>query len=203
MHCLRRAIGCLLFVAGARALRHSKLFTSSPPFADHPFPTIPVECTELGPSGTYIDKDHTSEGAGVIPSLAWPSAADDTVEYVLVSEDPDAPITESVIHGLYYRISREKTGVQNPDFRVNNDSWESHMLQGGFKYGKNRHDSVYLAPTRFFGDGPHRYFFELIALNDSVETDNMSELATLEELKKEIQGKVAAWGEWVGVFEYP
>lgn len=202
MRC-HRALGCLLAVVGANAWRHAKLFTSSSAFANHPFPSIPVECPELGPSGTYIDRDHTSEGAGLIPSLAWPSPTDDTVEYVLISEDPDAPIPESVVHGIYYRISRDKTGVQHPDFRANNASWEPHMLRGGFKYGKNRHDSVYVPPTAFFGDGPHRYFFELIALNDSIETDNMSDLATYGEVAKEIKGKVAGWGEWVGVFEYP
>ncbi|KAL4981055.1 fungal-specific transcription factor domain-containing protein [Aspergillus desertorum] len=115
----------------------------SPAFVDHPFPTIPVECPELGRSGTYIDKDHTSEGAGLVPALAWPSATDDT------------------------------------------------------------NDTVYVPPTPLFGDGPHRYFFELIALNDSIDTDKMSPLATYDELKREISGKVAGWGEWVGVFEYP
>ncbi|KAL4932976.1 transcription factor domain-containing protein [Aspergillus undulatus] len=116
----------------------------SPAFNDHPFPTIPVECTELGPSGTYIDNDHTSEGAGLIPALAWPSPTDDT----------------------------------------------------------NRQDTVYVPPTPFFGDGPHRYFFELIALNDSIDTDRMSNPATVAEVRREITGKVAGWGEWVGVFEY-
>ncbi|KAL3476902.1 phosphatidylethanolamine-binding protein [Aspergillus californicus] len=200
MRYLRCAVGFVLLIIGTQA-RHSKLFTSQPSFADHQFPTIPIECTELGSTGSYLDRDHTSEGAGLIPALSWPSPSDDTVEYLLISEDPDAPIPESVTHGIYYRISRDKTGVQSPDFRIKRDSWEPYMLRGGFKYGKNRHDSVYLAPSPFFGKGPHRYFFELVALNDSIETDNMSQLATREEVSREIHGKVAAWGEWVGVFE--
>ncbi|CBF79834.1 YbhB/YbcL family Raf kinase inhibitor-like protein [Aspergillus nidulans FGSC A4] len=203
MRSLYHVAGCLLLFAGARAWRHSKLFTSSPAFVEHPFPTISVECPELGRSGTYIDRDHTSEGAGIVPALAWPSATYNTVEYVLISEDPDAPIPEPVVHGIYYRISRDKTGVQNPDFRIHNASWEPYMLRGGFKYGKNRHDTVYAPPTPFLGDGPHRFFFELIALNDSIDTDKMSPLATYDELKREVFGKVAGWGEWVGVFENP
>ncbi|KAL4817202.1 phosphatidylethanolamine-binding protein [Aspergillus spinulosporus] len=203
MRSFHHVAGCLLLVAGARAWRHSKLFTSSLAFVDHPFPTISVECPELGRSGTYIDKDHTSEGAGLVPALAWPSATDNTVEYVLISEDPDAPIPDSVVHGIYYRISRDKTGVQSPDFRIHNASWEPYILRGGFKYGKNRNDTVYAPPTPFFGDGPHRYFFELIALNDSIDTDKMSPLATYDELKREVFGKVAGWGEWVGLFENP
>ncbi|KAL4800276.1 phosphatidylethanolamine-binding protein [Aspergillus venezuelensis] len=196
------AVACLLLSAGAHAWRHAKLFTSSPAFNDHPFPTIAVECPELGASGTYIDNDHTSEGAGLIPALSWPAPTDDTVEYVLISEDPDAPIPESIIHGIYFRISRDKTGVQHPDFRINKKSWEPYMLRGGFKYGKNRQDTVYVPPTPYFGDGPHRYFFELIALNDSIDTDRMSSPATVQEIKREITGKVAGWGEWVGVFEH-
>ncbi|KAL4806234.1 phosphatidylethanolamine-binding protein [Aspergillus unguis] len=198
-----RAICGLLLAASASAWRNAKLLTSSPAFANHPFPTIQVECPELGPSGAHFDKEHTSEGAGLMPSLAWPSPTDDTVEYVLVSEDPDAPIPQSVVQGIYYRISRDKTGVQFPDFRINNGSWEPYMLRGGFKYGKNSNDSVYAPPTAILGKGPHRYFFELIALNDSIETDNISDLATYEEIATEIKGKVAGWGEWIGVFDYP
>ncbi|KAL4991899.1 fungal-specific transcription factor domain-containing protein [Aspergillus falconensis] len=117
----------------------------SPAFVEHPFPMIALECPELGRSGTYIDKDHTSAGAGLVPALAWPAATDNTVEQ----------------------------------------------------------DTVYVPPTPFFGGGPHRYFFELIALNDSIDTDKMSPLATYDELKREVFGKVAGWGEWVGVYEYP
>ncbi|KAI9369878.1 phosphatidylethanolamine-binding protein [Aspergillus egyptiacus] len=200
MRYLQCAIGFLLLVGDARA-RYTKLFTSRPAFANHPFPTIPMECSELGLSGTYMDKDHTSEGPGLFPALSWPSPSDDTVEYLLIVEDPDVPSPESIIHGIYYRISRDKTGVQHPDFRLNKKSWEPYMLRGGFKYGTNRHGSVYIPPSASFGHGTHRYFFELVALNDSIETDNMSDLATLEEVSKEIHGKVAAWGEWVGVYE--
>ncbi|KAL2868128.1 YbhB/YbcL family Raf kinase inhibitor-like protein [Aspergillus lucknowensis] len=193
-------IYCLLLIAGAVS-GHKKLITSHPAFADHRFPSIPIECPELGPSGSYLDKDHTSEGAGLIPALSWPSPSDNIDEYLLISEDPDAPTAESIIHGIYYRISREKTGIQHPDFRVKNNTHEPYMLQGGFKYGKNRHDSVYVPPSPFAGHGPHRYFFELIALNNSLETGPMNDLVTLDEVRKAIQGKVAGWGQWVGVYE--
>jgi phosphatidylethanolamine-binding protein (PEBP) family uncharacterized protein len=202
MHYIPYVLGYLTLIAGAKA-RHNKLFTSHPAFADHPFPTIPIECPELGRSGVYLDKDHTSEGAGLVPALTWPAPADDFDEYLLISEDPDAPIPESVIHGIYYRIPREKTGVQNPDFRVKKNSPEQYMLRGGFKYGKNRHGTVYMPPSPFFGHGPHRYFFELIALNNSLETEPINDMVTLDEVRQAIQGKVAGWGEWVGVFESP
>jgi phosphatidylethanolamine-binding protein (PEBP) family uncharacterized protein len=139
----------------------------------------------------------------LVPALTWPAPADDFDEYLLISEDPDAPIPESVIHGIYYRIPREKTGVQNPDFRVKKNSPEQYMLRGGFKYGKNRHSTVYMPPSPFFGHGPHRYFFELIALNNSLETEPINDMVTLDEVRQAIQGKVAGWGEWVGVFESP
>ncbi|KKK16807.1 hypothetical protein P175DRAFT_0516947 [Aspergillus ochraceoroseus IBT 24754] len=191
----------LLLLATVRGRQHDRLITSLSAFSDHPFPTITIESPELGPSGSYLDKDHSQEGEGYFPALSWPSPTDDTKEYLLVSEDPDSPLPQSIIHGIYYGIPRVFTGLQHPDFLVENGDNDPFLLRGGFRFGENRGESVYLAPNPPAGHGPHRYFFELIALNETIDQEHLSDRATLQEISEEIEGKVTGWGAWVGLFE--
>lgn len=139
--------------------QYEKLFTSGPAFVNFPYPTIPLNCSEIGPSGSPLGVDHMEEGAGFFPALEWPSPAKIIREYLLVAEDPDGPLPHSVIHGVYYGIPRVFTGLQHGDFQVSRTHNDSYMLEGGFKYGKNRRNTVYLPPKSIPEDGPHRYFF--------------------------------------------
>ncbi|EAW11746.1 YbhB/YbcL family Raf kinase inhibitor-like protein [Aspergillus clavatus NRRL 1] len=179
--------------------QHEKLFTSRPAFAKYPYPTISLRCHEIGPSGSTLHVDHMAEGAGYVPSLSWPSAARNVREYLLVSEDPDAPLSHSVIHGLYYGIPRVFTGIDHEDFELNEKHDDPYLLKGGFRYGQNRGDTVYLPPRSLPGQGPHRYFYELIALNQPIDRSKLSDRATLEEIEAAIRGKVVGWGAWAGV----
>ena len=77
----------------------------------------------------------------------------------------------------------------------------AHTLKGGFRYGKNRRGNIYIPPKPLLGHGPHRYFFTIIALREPINSSNLSELPTAEEVAAEIEGKVVGWGEWVGVYE--
>jgi phosphatidylethanolamine-binding protein (PEBP) family uncharacterized protein len=124
-------------------------------------------------------------------------------EYILIVEDPDAPLPTPITHGLYYSIPSTVTGVNNGDFRTAEDSssTSTYHLTGGFKYGQNRGGKIYLGPRPLLGHGPHRYFFQLIALKEKVDAGNLSTVANKEELALEIQGKVIGWGVWIGVYE--
>ncbi|RAK75392.1 YbhB/YbcL family Raf kinase inhibitor-like protein [Aspergillus fijiensis CBS 313.89] len=178
----------------------SKLFISQPAFTNHPWPSILLESPEFGPTGSYLDIDHTREGAGNFPALSWPYPSGTAVqEYILLCEDPDSPTAEAVIHGLFYGIHRATTGVQNPDFFLDQSQTEPFMLRGGFKYGQNGGNGVYFAPLAPRGQGPHRYFFELVALNETVDQQGLSSPAKIEEIMRAIEGKVAGWGAWMAL----
>ncbi|RHZ54140.1 YbhB/YbcL family Raf kinase inhibitor-like protein [Aspergillus thermomutatus] len=198
MHLIAFTFSCLMLVVSVKA-QYEKLFTSGPAFANYPYPTIPLNCSEIGPSGSTLGVDHMEGGAGFFPALEWPSPSNNIREYVLVSEDPDAPFPHSVIHGLYYGIPRVFTGLEHADFQVSGKHNDSYLLEGGFKYGQNRRDTVYLPPRSMPGQGPHRYFFELIALSDPIDRSRLSDRATLEEIAVAIHGRVVGWGAWVGV----
>ncbi|CEJ56603.1 hypothetical protein PMG11_02805 [Penicillium brasilianum] len=178
--------------------RDARLFTKGPAFTQIPGPTFSLKCTEVGPSGSRMPIDLSAEGLGRFPTLSWSAATPDIKEYLLVSEDPDAPLPSPIIHGIYYGIPASKMGVSDVDFEV---AEGEYMLKGGFKYGKNRRGTVYIPPRPLLGHGPHRYFFTLVALSQPVDTSKMSPLPTIEEMAKEIEGKVMGWGEWVGSYE--
>ena len=61
-------------------------------------------------------------------------------------------------------------------------------------------------PKPVLGHGMHRYFFQVVGLSermdwDEVEGEAGSERLSLAVLKEKVQGKVVAWGVWIGTFE--
>ncbi|KAB8237467.1 phosphatidylethanolamine-binding protein [Aspergillus alliaceus] len=202
MHYIKFGISYLLslLLTGVKG-QESKLFTRGPAFAAYPYPTFFIDCPEIGGSGSRMQTAHAYDGGGYFPELRWPITTSDTQEYVLVCEDPDAPLTEPVIHGLYYGIPPVLVGLHRSDFIEADAKNDPYRLRGGFKYGANSGGGVYLAPRPARGHGPHRYFFELIALNHTIDQNKLSAMATFEEIAREVQGKVSGWGEWYGVAE--
>lgn len=181
--------------------RDAGLFTKSPAFADHPVPTLEVHSPECGASTSSLLIHHTPFGENRFPELTWsvPSTMTEPIrEYLLVVEDPDAPLPTPIVHGVYYSIPTDKTHVSPADFEKGS---ESKVLRGGFRYGKNRRGIVWMGARPIVNHGPHRYLFQVVALKEALDLGALSEIATPEELKEDLVGKVAGWGEWIGVYE--
>jgi phosphatidylethanolamine-binding protein (PEBP) family uncharacterized protein len=138
---------------------------------------------------------------GRMPELRWPVARPDVKEYLLISEDPGSPMGGPNVHGIYYSIPATTTAVSPREFEVVHEEETKKVLRSGFRYGKNRRSSVYIPPRPPVGHGPHRYFFELVALKEPLDPTGLSPLPTNEELSKAVKGKVAGWGLWIGIFE--
>lgn len=51
------------------------------------------------------------------------------------------------------------------------------------------------------GHGPHRYFYQLVALKEAVDVEKLGGKVTKDGLGAAIVGKVAGWGQWIGVYE--
>lgn len=180
---------------------YGQLFIHSPAFASVSNSSIMVTSPSCGPSGSTMPTKYTSDGEGIFPDIQWePSKLDHLMEYLLVSEDPDAPLPEPVVHGIYYGIPPNELGITNDDLSPNHDAEYDNVVKGGFRYGKNYRDNIYLPPSPPPGT-PHRYFFEVVALKEKLEMDSLSSKVSKEELAKAIVGKVAGWGAWMGVVE--
>ncbi|GFG06168.1 UPF0098 protein aq_1250 [Aspergillus udagawae] len=178
------------------------LIQHTPPFAEHPEPSVTVECPDIGPSGSQIPVKYSFFGENIFPTLKWsapPAVAGDIKEWLLVVEDPDAPLAEPVVHGLYYGIPASKCSVSNEDFELT--AAGSQVLRGGFTYGANRRGTIYIPPRGMLGHGPHRYFFQVIGLLEPLVGSKLGAVATKAEIVGLIEGKVVAWGQWMGVWE--
>lgn len=55
-------------------------------------------------------------GKGLMPTLTWPKASVDIDEYLLISEDADAPFGgKSNVHGIYALIPASATSLSPSD----------------------------------------------------------------------------------------
>jgi phosphatidylethanolamine-binding protein (PEBP) family uncharacterized protein len=91
----------------------AKSFYTRPAFAEHPTPTIELTSPDCGPNDSRLAVDYTYDGTGRFPELQW-SAPEDvrakTKEWLLVSEDPDAPLPTPNLHGWVGTPSNSRTG---------------------------------------------------------------------------------------------
>jgi phosphatidylethanolamine-binding protein (PEBP) family uncharacterized protein len=178
-------------------------FTKGPAFASLPDPSITVSSPGCGPSGSTMSLDHTQDGKDLFPQLSW-TPVPEAQEYLLVSQDVDAPLPSPVVHGIFHGIPPEKTSVSDEDFEPLQGTRrkpEGTQLRGGFQHGANLRGAVYGGPRALKAHGPHRYYFMVVALKEKLDASKMSPAAKRAELAKEIEGKVLGWGEWMGVSE--
>ena len=184
--------------------RDAGLLPKSAPFADFPTSTITVTSPELGQINAHLTIDHTPLGANRFPALSWTwnGSIATPAEYIVVVEDPDAPLPTPVVHGIYYGIQASKTSILPEDLIV--ADVDDAMTAGGFHYGANRMQSVFGGAKPPIGHGVHRYFFQVVALSEPLAVDQDAlhgSKLTRAELVKRIQGKVLGWGEWVATYE--
>ncbi|KAF9887719.1 hypothetical protein FE257_009672 [Aspergillus nanangensis] len=198
MHLTKYASGVLGFIAAAPSSLN--LFTKGPAFMRFPDATFNITSPELGLSNSELGKDFTADGAGFFPALNWKNHLRGVREYVLVMED-ETSSTGPILHGVYYGIPGVFSGLSNDDFQLENPGKGDYLLRGHFKYGLNRRKVQYVPPSPTPNQGPHRYHFQLVALVKGIDQGRLNTPATLEDIQREIQGKVMGWGEWIGWYE--
>lgn len=181
-------------------------FFKSRAFSQHPKPSITItspECDDDASDTTaQLSHDHSMFGAGRFPQLQWESADASIEEYLLLTEDPDAPFGKPNVHGIYLLIPPHVTGFTNDDLQlVGEDEDGVKVIKAGYRVGKNRRDRVYIPARPVLGHGPHRYFFILVGLTKKLDSRMLSKVPTKEEVEEAIVGKVAGWGMWEATFE--
>lgn len=129
-----------------------------------------------------------------LPSSSTPaSSAQSSVQSP--SQPSQVPLRGAAGRKLAPPIGKGSSGKENGKTVVKND------LAGGFKHGLNIRSAIYGGPRPLKGHGPHRYYFQLVALSAVVGLAKAGTIPTKKELSNEIKGKVLGWGEWVGVCE--
>ena len=199
LHYVEYGLGKMLYSFRAR---DAKLFIKGPAFADFPEPTLTITSPDCGPSNSTMKREYTQYGDDRFPELEWappPAIKDQVKEYLLVCEDPDAPLPWPPTHGLYYAIAPSTTRITATDMTLKDKN--KLLLTGPFKASKNVQGKHYGGPMPPRGHGPHRYFYELVALKEPLEAKALSAMPSKKELAAAVLGKVVGWGVWVGVYE--
>ncbi|TPX10852.1 uncharacterized protein E0L32_008241 [Thyridium curvatum] len=195
--------------------RDGKAFCTRPAFTDQvKEPTIRIASPDCGETGATFSKEYMAEGGGRFPTLEWEAPADiapKVKEWLLVVEDPDAPVPTPFAHGsrdgnaedvcvyrIYPGIPASQTRIEPKDLEVQ-DKGQS-LLKSGIYYGANSY-MVYIPPKPLMNHGVHRYFFQVVALSEPLDRVLLQAKATREQVADAIQGKVLGWGLWTASCE--
>ncbi len=146
----------------------------------------------VGDDGRIADL-YSAYHDGVSPALAW-TGMPDAQSFVLVVEDPDAPTERPFLHWALWNIpgllESLPAGIRNAPTLDELDG----MVQG--RNSANRFG--YMGPKPPPGDGPHRYHFQLFALDLSLD---LPPSAPLEALVERLKAHTIASAELVGTYE--
>src|SRR5690242_19349165 len=138
--------------------------------------------------GGSIPDLYTCQGADVSPALEWSGEPAGTRSFVLIMDDPDAPVG-TWDHWLLFDIG-----------------YQVHNLAQGLKPGSLGHcgknswgKAAYGGPCPPKGHGPHRYFFRLYAL----DTQNLGLAvgAARDQLQNAMKGHVLGESQTMGRYE--
>ena len=138
--------------------------------------------------GGWIPDLHACQGADVSPPLEWMGEPPETRSFALIVDDPDAP-SGNWNHWLLFDIAAQ-----------------THNLPQGFKVsrlgvsGKNSWGKEgYNGPCPPKGNGPHRYFFRLFALE--LKILGLSGGAAREAIERAMNGHIIAETQYMGRYE--
>jgi len=183
-----------------RALRpirsdETKLTEAMPAFTSRPA-IISVSSSVFEP-GASIPAEYSADGAGLFPTISWTGVPHNCASLLLIIEDPDAPKPTPFVHGIFFNIPPSE--IDLPTSAVTSDGLSGEFSSRGVKMGTNSMSKpAYMPPTPPPGHGPHRYHFQLIALDTTL---SFADPPSLSEIKSAIEDHILAYGELVGIYE--
>lgn len=141
--------------------------------------------------GEVIPVRHTCDGSDISPEISWSGVPEGTKSFVLIMDDPDAPIgtfTHWVVYDIPAGVRELPEGLPKSD-RID-----------GIKQGINDFGYVgYGGPCPPKGHGYHRYFFKVYALD--LETLDLPPRATRRQVEERIKGHVLGQGSTMGRYK--
>lgn len=139
--------------------------------------------------GEYISAKYTCDSINISPSLSWDKVPQGTKSFVIICDDPDAPVG-TWVHWVIFNIPQNKRELKEgiPLKGVFSDG----ITQGVNDFGK----LGYGGPCPPKGS-PHRYFFKLYALDTILD---LKEGAAKKEVEKAMKGHIIAETKIVGLY---
>ena len=140
--------------------------------------------------GEMIPSTYTCDGENISPEISWEGAPEETESFVLISDDPDAPIGIWV-HWVVFNIPHNVSSL--PENLPKKASLEDGTSQGlsSFK------EIGYGGPCP--PSGTHRYFFKIYAIDTDIDLE--ARYANKQKVLDEIEGHVLGYGELMGTYK--
>jgi Raf kinase inhibitor-like YbhB/YbcL family protein len=111
--------------------------------------------------GTLPDR-FTQDGESLFPPLYWDHIPPAAKSLVLIVEDADAPFPRPLVHALLHSIPPGLSGIPEGGVAIR----QVRQSPLGFKAGRNSVARAgWMAPSPIPGHGPHRYAFQLLAVD--------------------------------------
>ena len=152
-------------------------------------PALILESPVFTQGGTIPD-NYTCRGTNISPPLTWNNVPYVTKSLALLMDDPDAP-KGTFTHWVAYNIA---PGIKSFSDNVSAMGNDTVMIQGQNSSG----GTGYTGPCPPQGNGLHRYFFKLFALDiNSALPANASRA----DLEKVMEGHILSQAELVGRYE--
>jgi hypothetical protein len=141
-----------------------------------------------------IPKKYTGDGPDVSPALVWTGEPEDTREFVLIMDDPDAPSAQPWVHWVIYKIPAHITNLLEGIPAAKQITTPIHAFQG-----LNSWNTIgYRGPAPPVGHGTHHYYFKLYALDAKLDIPAGLDKAAL---LKAIERHVLAEAELIGTYQ--
>lgn len=143
--------------------------------------------------GGMLAQKYSEYADGVSPPLSWTAVAG-AKSYVLIAEDPDAP-AKPFVHWLAWNIPASATrlpeGLQEQPRLTEPD---------GVLQGRTTRGSIgYMGPKPPVGEPPHRYYFQLFALDTMLDVPFG---ADRDQVLAAMKGHVLAKGDVMGKYAH-
>lgn len=149
---------------------------------------ITVKSPEFG-YGDFIPVKYTCDGEDVSPPLEWTNVPEGTKSFVLICDDPDAPLgiwDHWILFNIPPDVRKLEAGIKPLE-----------KLENGAVHGKNSWGKLgYGGPCP--PSGTHRYFFKLYALDTTLD---LKPGATKKEVLKKMEGHIIGYGELMGKYK--
>lgn len=141
-----------------------------------------------------IPPRYTADGSGLSPPLDWRGVPSSAEAVALLIEDADSPTPQPVVHAIAWDLPGSDASLPEGALpRADSASPARHAL------GRNATRSpAYLPPDPPRGHGPHRYAFQVFALDAPLRYASPPGRAAL---LASIRGHVIAKGLLIGTYE--
>lgn len=208
--------GSMLVTDSENGMLYRVSYTGSDrPAAALPRPAIPAAAPPAGPiamerpetgatgrltvtspafrSGAPLALRFSDYGEKASPPLVWSGAPTNTRSFAIIVDDPDAASAKPVVHWVGWNIPASTTSLPEGLPGTPQLAAPKAMRQGANQPGF----TGWYGPRPPIGDRPHRYHFQVFALDTELATIPG---ATREELLRDMAGHVVARGEIVGTY---